>query len=135
MSYNPIILFFLSVYSTSAYMLSQNIPYVTHRTGSVPSSLASTEAPYPISLMEPLYYKNDEPQDYVQTNTINVRRSLSPDIYLPRHSDAQAKEARIAMYNAELMLGRVAMLASLVLFGVEITTGTSLPDQLAHLIP
>lgn len=134
MSNKRIILFFLSVYSTSAYM-TQKIPYVTHRSGSVPSSLASTEAPYPISLMEPLYYKNNEPQDYVQTNTINVRKSLSPDIYLPRRSDAQANEARIAMYNAELMLGRVAMLASLVLFGVEITTGTSLPDQLAHLIP
>jgi hypothetical protein len=85
--------------------------------------------------MEPLHDKNDESQDYVQTNTIKMRKSLSPDIFLPRHSDHQAKEARIAMCNAELMLGRVAMLASLVLFGVEVTTGTSLPDQLAHLIP
>jgi hypothetical protein len=83
--------------------------------------------------MDPLYYKNDEPQDCVPTNTINLRKPPSPDIYLPRHS-SKAQEARIAMHNAELILGRLAMIAAIVLFGVELLTGTSLPDQLYHMI-
>jgi hypothetical protein len=111
----------------------KQIPFVTHVTVSVPSSLAATDIPHPISLKDPLYYTTDEPQDYVPTNTINVRKPPSPDIYLPRHS-SKAQEARIAMYNAELILGRLAMIAAIVLFGAELTTGTSLPDQLAHMV-
>lgn len=135
MSFKHIIYLFLSVYSTSAFMLSPKmIPFVTYSTVSVPSSLSATDIPHPpISLKDPLYYKNNEPQDYVPTNTINVRKPPSPDIYLPRHS-AKAQEARIAMHNAELILGRLAMIAAIVLFGVELLTGTSLPDQLSHMI-
>jgi len=50
---------------------------------------------------------------------------------LPRHSPDQQTISRLRLLeDTEMMLGRVAMIAALVLFSVELTTGQSLPYQI-----
>ena len=55
-----------------------------------------------------------------------------PEFYLPRHSDETRGKIQLCLRDTELYVGRVAMLAAVLLLGVEISTGASLPDQLAR---
>ena len=53
---------------------------------------------------------------------------------LPRHGpSASEKETAKMLESLEAMIGRVAMLAALVLMTTELTTGMSLPEQLSKL--
>jgi len=137
-SYKHIILFFLSVYSASSFAPSSPQVFGCHQRRSVSSALgaATTDTS--------LFYK-DHPDDedlssFAVTNTrsVNIRQHTErappsrPEIYLPRHSDENASKARLRLSEAELVVGRFAMLSAILLFGVEITTGISFPDQLAR---
>lgn len=55
-----------------------------------------------------------------------------PEFYLPRHSDETRGKFQLGLQDAELYVGRFAMLAAILLMSVEISTGESLPDQLAR---
>ena len=48
----------------------------------------------------------------------------------PRDGEQAAQAMPSAMMEMEMMLGRVAMMAAVVLLATEIGTGTSLPEQL-----
>jgi hypothetical protein len=52
---------------------------------------------------------------------------------IPRHVEPDLAKAKMVM-SLEMLLGRAAMVASVVLFVVELTTGQSLPDQLSTLL-
>jgi hypothetical protein len=52
---------------------------------------------------------------------------------IPRHVEPDLAKAKLVM-SLEILLGRAAMVASVVLFVVELTTGQSLPDQLSTLL-
>jgi hypothetical protein len=52
---------------------------------------------------------------------------------IPRHIEPDLAKAKMVM-SLEILLGRAAMVASVVLFVVELTTGQSLPDQLFTLL-
>lgn len=52
---------------------------------------------------------------------------------IPRHVEPDLAKAKLVM-SLEMLLGRAAMVASVVLFVVELTTGQSLPDQLSTLL-
>jgi hypothetical protein len=52
---------------------------------------------------------------------------------IPRHVEPDVAKAKLVM-SLEMLLGRAAMVASVVLFVVELTTGQSLPDQLSTLL-
>jgi hypothetical protein len=64
----------------------------------------------------------------------SARHSLSK-IELPRRHFRSpfALQRSEMLANTEMMVGRVAMLAAVVFFTVEVTTGQSLPDQIAAL--
>lgn len=138
-SYKHIILFFVSVYSASAFVPSQRGSRVvgSPERRSVSSALgaATTDTT--------LFYKDHPHEDlssFATTDTVNINRevqdrppSTRPEFYLPRHSDENAVKAHVLLGDAELMLGRFAMVAAILFLGVEIMTGTSLPDQLARL--
>ena len=85
----------------------------THEIGLEPSSLI------PISGM-PL----EEGSSYNTDLDLPARRS--------RNYDTSPLVETLA--SAELSVGRAAMIAALGLFGVELTTGTSLPDQIISMI-
>lgn len=54
--------------------------------------------------------------------------SLAPELELPRHTVAVQERRPLA--TAERMLGRVSMVAALVLLANELVSGQSLPDQI-----
>ena len=65
------------------------------------------------------------------TPVTNGRSTSLQTMDLPRHSqEAAMKNAKIL----EAVAGRGAMLAALALMGTELTTGMSLPEQLARLL-
>jgi hypothetical protein len=47
-------------------------------------------------------------------------------IYLPRRSSNEVQ----LMDDAEMIVGRIAMVAALIMFGTELVEGTSLVDQI-----
>ena len=63
----------------------------------------------------------------------DVVRSL--DLDLPKNAlpFRQATEKTEALKSVEVGVGRVAMVAAVIFFGVEVTTDTSIPEQLASL--
>ena len=90
-----------------------------------------------------LFYKDDDDEHmnaFVTTNSGSLHRPRASKqvqaktIYLPRHSDGNTGIAQRYLSQAELLVGRVAMLAAVLLLGVEVTTGMSLPDQLTHML-
>lgn len=138
-SYKHIILFLLTVYSASAFVpLSQgnDRSFGCQHTRSLVSSAlcaATTDTK--------LFFKDHPDEDlsiFATTATTTVQRRverapLHPEmIYLPKHSDESAELARAVLSETELIVGRVAMMVAILLFGVELATGASLPDQLAR---
>jgi hypothetical protein len=59
-------------------------------------------------------------------------RRLDP-LEIPRHVEPDVAKAKMAMVF-EMLLGRAAMVASVLLFVGEMTTGQSLPDQLSSIL-
>jgi hypothetical protein len=142
-SYQLIVLFFLSVYSTSAFSppcqkSSEAVTIWRHCRSMVSFGAATTDTS--------LYFK-DLPEDDLTsftTNTIQQQQQQQqhveqpppapshPELYLPRHSEETRGKFQLGLQDAELYVGRIAMLTAILLLSVEISTGESLPDQLAR---
>lgn len=63
------------------------------------------------------------------SNTIVVPRGSA---FLPR-AEQERKRAEQGV-DVEIMTGRVAMVAAILMFGTEVVSGTSLPDQITGLM-
>ena len=61
-------------------------------------------------------------------------KSYDNDLDLPSHSRVSNKLLETTAADIELSLSRIAMIAALAMFTVEITTGTSFADQILRVI-
>ena len=70
-----------------------------------------------------------------QVQVLAPARHLSSKVELPRRHFPSpfALQRSEILVNTEMTVGRVAMVAAVVFFTVEVTTGKSLPDQISAL--
>lgn len=75
-----------------------------------------------------LHYKNND-EDEIVADTIDSQIRLED---LPRSTMERKIQANLVnpLGTAELYIGRVAMVAAVILFSTELMTGRSLPDQI-----
>jgi hypothetical protein len=88
-----------------------------------------------------LQYRNQDEDDILYTDSndsafaaslLNDSRKIPESIFLPRLS--QNKRRAEQLLDAELIIGRIAMMASIVMISSDILAGTSLPDQIYNLL-
>lgn len=88
-----------------------------------------------------LQYRNQDEDDILYTDSndtafaatlLTDSRKIPKSIFLPRLS--QDKRRADQLMDAELIIGRIAMMASIVMISSEILAGTSLPDQIYNLL-
>lgn len=138
-SYQRIVLFFLSVYSASAFAPSLG----GNNAAPILRSCQRRSVSLGAATTDTWVYKDDPEDKLTCFTTANLQPQRVekappptpsiPELYLiPRHSSEQAEKARLCLSNIELYIGRIAMLAAILLLGIEVATGASLPDQLAR---
>lgn len=104
---------------------------------------ASTETTTTLFSKTRLQYKNqDEVDEYLYVdNTLSEMSPLVADVveiqrsspaFLPRAEQDRKRADQIM--DAEMMVGRTAMVAAVFLFGTELLTGSSLPDQISNFV-
>jgi hypothetical protein len=87
-----------------------------------------------------LFYTNgNEDRDLQNIDPSAIAQTLHPPkslqspkmMDLPRHSaPREVVEKKLFLWDFEMMLGRVAMVASLLFLGGEVATGLSIADQM-----
>ena len=85
-----------------------------------------------------LQYRNQDEEDSLYTDsTTNVLDSAlkvsypeTRPAFLPRKEKRRAEQ----MMDAEMVLGRIAMITSSVAIVAEVVSGTSLPDQITNFL-
>lgn len=88
----------------------------------------------PLDGSSPRTFVNNPNSDVALPAFRRTTRAPSLDrLELPRHVGPDLARAKMVM-SLEMLLGRAAMVASVVLFVVELATGQSLPDQLSTLL-
>jgi hypothetical protein len=74
---------------------------------------------------------SSQPQAATTIADVAVQANNMPSRFeLPRRLDPAARMRTRVLGEMEILLGRVAMVAAVVLLAVELTTGQSLPDQI-----
>jgi hypothetical protein len=73
------------------------------------------------------------PAETLRRRTTTSKSPSLGRLEIPRHIEPDLAKAKMVL-SLEILLGRAAMVASVVLFVVELTTGQSLPDQLFTLL-
>jgi hypothetical protein len=84
-----------------------------------------------------LQYRNQDEDEFLYTDSAVVvsetsKQHIPPAIFLPRL--AQDKKRAEQMMDAEIILGRIAMAASIVMISAELIAGTSLPQQIVNVL-
>lgn len=84
-----------------------------------------------------LFFKDLPEDDLTSLTTSSIQHveqapPAPSEFYLPRHSDETKGKIQLYLRDTELYVGRIAMLAAVLLLGVEISTGASLPEQFAR---
>ena len=88
-----------------------------------------------------LQYRNQAEDDslYFTDSSEAIANSLQersnqvpPSMFLPRQSQRNASRIEVMM-DAEMFLGRIAMMASIIMISLEVCVGISLPDQIYNL--
>ena len=84
-----------------------------------------------------LQYRNQDEEDSLYTDSTTVLDSAlkvsypeTRPAFLPRKEKRRAEQ----MMDAEMVLGRIAMIASSVAIVAEVVTGTSLPEQITNFL-
>ncbi len=97
------------------------------------------EEPSPTTLFSKtrLQYRNQDDDEFLYTDSAVIvsdsfKQQIPLDIFLPRL--AQDKKRAEQMMDAEMILGRIAMAASIVLISAELVAGTSLPQQVINVL-
>lgn len=93
-----------------------------------------------------LQYKNQDEDEYLYVDTtlalgptvpvqvdsiVPVVDTRSTSAFLPRAEQDRKKAEQIM--DAEMMIGRIAMVSALFMFGTELMSGSSLPEQINSL--
>jgi hypothetical protein len=122
-----VILFAGLVSSASAFVVSPNpvssgilVPMTGYQVSSSSTALFSKTR---------LNYRENDEEDRLYVDNAVVLPAKPAGIYLPRRSSDQMQ----LMDDAEMIVGRIAMVAALIMFGTELVVGTSLVDQITNL--
>lgn len=84
-----------------------------------------------------LQYRNQDEDEFLYTDSAVVlsetsKQRIPKAIFLPRL--AQDKKRAEQMMDAEIITGRIAMAASIVMISAELVAGTSLPQQIVNIL-
>ena len=123
-SFNATILLLLTALSSSQAFSVTTLPTVTTN--------AAITSPTALFSRTRLNFKNtDDHEDKFTDQSVYAQVTAAiPSYALPTKTHASKVRAQ-NMLDAEISVGRVAMVAAVVLFGTELVCGTSLPEQLA----
>lgn len=123
--------------SADAFVVSSSR---THCRVSAEQSTMTTESVTVLHSKTRLQYRNQDEDDILYTESadataaaslLNDPSKIPKAIFLPRLS--QNKRRTEQMMDTEIILGRIAMMASIVMISAELSAGTSLPDQIYNL--
>lgn len=98
-----------------------------------------TAASSAISTTQLNYQEGDEADhlfvDYDMISPLQKPQTKNsvPTIELPRHS-VDTYRAPTQMLDAEMLLGRTAMIGAILMIGTEVLTGASLPEQIVRML-
>lgn len=134
-SFSSFVTFFLATFGSY-----QSSAFVVGPSSYSRSAAASALAAAVVTDSDSRLFYRDSSED-TQAFTTDIPRIIKQKTTLPRLSklelprqvEADVAKARM-MFQVEMVVGRVAMVAAVVLFLVEVTTGQSLPDQIASWI-
>jgi hypothetical protein len=80
-----------------------------------------------------LQYKQKSEDELLYTNSLSedlmkeVARPTIRSMYLPRQRSVTSSQEKL--FKVEMVLGRLAMIASIMMIGADLIAGTSLPEQ------
>ncbi|KAI2496527.1 hypothetical protein MHU86_17969 [Fragilaria crotonensis] len=141
-----LLLIISGICSTNAFVVSTSRSHFGVRAranqGIVPMTIESpTDSSTILHSKTRLQYRNQDEDDILYTDSndtafaatlLTDSRKIPKSIFLPRLS--QDKRRADQLMDAELIIGRIAMMASIVMISSEILAGTSLPDQIYNLL-
>eukprot|EP00545_Synedropsis_sp_CCMP1620_P012937 CAMPEP_0119015422 /NCGR_PEP_ID=MMETSP1176-20130426/10985_1 /TAXON_ID=265551 /ORGANISM="Synedropsis recta cf, Strain CCMP1620" /LENGTH=151 /DNA_ID=CAMNT_0006968713 /DNA_START=120 /DNA_END=575 /DNA_ORIENTATION=+ len=150
MSFKSLLLLFaVAISSCNGFVVSPSRPSFVAKDALTPISLTTNTETTQESSSTMLFsktqlnYRNQDDEDFLYTDNnvvLNPAPTVAPKvtpkkIYLPHASQdcAQRKKAE-RMMDAEILLGRFAMMTAIVMLGTEVVVGTSLPDQIANFL-
>lgn len=90
-----------------------------------------------------LQFRRQDDDEYLYTDTtiaagaaaLNPTVAAPSKIFLPQASQDFAQRKKVEeLMDAEMVLGRLAMVAAIVMFSNEVVSGTSLPEQIASFL-
>jgi hypothetical protein len=114
---------------------------MTHHITAEPSSQMTPTTTMLYSKTQ-LQFRSQDEDDYLYTDTTAVAAppaavvvAAPRKIFLPQASQDFAQRQKVEeLYDAEMVIGRLAMVAAIVMFSNELVSGTSLPEQISNFL-
>ena len=139
MSIKSIIIILATLGSANAFAFSASPSQFGIRANTQMTTYIKCEEPSPTTLFSKtrLQYRNQDDDEFLYTDSAVIasesfKQQIPQAIFLPRL--AQDKKRAEQMMDAEMILGRIAMAASIVLISAELVAGTSLPQQIINVL-
>ena len=133
-----ILLIFVSLGSANAFAVSPSQYGIRENRSPMTVRIAGDEASTTMLFSKTrLQYRNQDEDEFLYTDSAVVlsetsKQRIPKAIFLPRL--AQDKKRAEQMMDAEIITGRIAMAASIVMISAELVAGTSLPQQIVNIL-
>jgi hypothetical protein len=140
MSIKNILILFAALGSTNAFAVSPSRSQGGIRANTFAMTERVTcEDPSTTALFSKtrLQYRNQDEDQFLYTDSAVIvseisKQNIPQAIFLPRLGQDRKRAEQIL--DAEMILGRIAMAASIVMISAELFAGTSLPQQIVNVL-